>query len=113
MATVVEIPLIPNTAQRLRVTLNGITYTFDLRWNSVAGCWILDILSADATVAILRGIPLVTGLDLLGQYHYTQIGGVGALVVLTFGVGNSVSDVPTFGALGVESHLYFSMRDAA
>ena len=63
--------------------------------------WFLDLADANNN-AVLTGIPLVTGLDLLAQYAYLGIGGM--LVVQS---DNDLSLVPDFNSLGVTGHLYF------
>lgn len=103
--TTLEIPLSPSQNQRLQVTLNSIAYALVCRWNDVSTCWILDVYEADGTTAVLRGVPLVTGADLLGQYAYLGLGG--SLVVLTIAVGHPPEEVPTFDNLGTDGHLYF------
>lgn len=97
--TAVEIPLTAD-AQVFTITLNGVAYQLTLMWRSGAG-WVLDI--ADATGnALVGGIALVTGVDLLGQFAYLGIGG--SLAVLTAG---DIQQPPDFDGLGTESRLYF------
>jgi hypothetical protein len=48
-------------------TLDGVTYTFTLRYNLRIQTWMLDV--GDVIGApIVCGIPLIAGRDLLGQY---------------------------------------------
>ncbi|WP_250538817.1 MULTISPECIES: phage baseplate plug protein [unclassified Caballeronia] len=98
--TAYEIPLSAKP-QTFSIALGGVTYKMTIRWNVPAAAWMLDI--ADATGNPMVGsVPLVTGVDLLGQYAY--LGFTGQLVVQT---DNDPDAVPTFGNLGSTGHLYF------
>lgn len=100
MTTYYEIPLSP-TPQTFNISLAGVTYKFTVSWNWVSACWVIDI--ADATGnPVVRGIPMVTGVDLLSPYAYLGFGG--QLVVQT---DNAPDVVPTFGDLGSTGHLYW------
>lgn len=98
--TVYEIPLTPQP-QIFNIVLGAVPYILTLTWNTVAQTWMLDI--ADSTsVPIVRGIPLVTGADLLAQYAYLELGG--SLYVKT---DSNADAIPTYTNLGSDSHLYF------
>jgi hypothetical protein len=98
--TAYEIPLSAKP-QTFSIALGGVTYKMTLRWNVPAAAWMLDI--ADATGNPMVGsIPLVTGVDLLGQYAH--LGFIGQLVVQT---DHDPDAVPTFDNLGTTGHLYF------
>jgi hypothetical protein len=107
MTTFSKIPLQPIQPQTLRVTLQGVEYTFKVAWNPVAQIWMLDIYSSDATVAILRGIPLVTGADLLEQFNYIPIATHAALLAITTGPGTPPDETPTFTNLGIDGQLIY------
>ena len=107
MATYYEIPLVPGQGQVLQTTLQGVTYTLKVVWNPVAACWVMDILDETGLVPILRGVPLVTGHDLLEQYEYLYVGSNAAMMVTTVGVGESPDEVPTFSDLGIDGKLYY------
>lgn len=100
MATYYEIPLSP-TPQKISIPLGGITYSMTVKWNWVSACWMLDIADASGN-ALVNGIPIVTGVDLIGQYAY--LGFAGKLVAQT---DNDPDAVPTFDDLGTTGHLYF------
>jgi hypothetical protein len=102
---VFEIPLVPGTPQRLSVELGETTYVLMARWNDISACWILDIYEFDGVTPVLRGVPMVTGADLLGQYEYLELGG--NLIALTIAVGHPPDEVPTFDNLGIDGHLYY------
>lgn len=101
MATTYEIPLSP-APQRFSIQLNGVTYFLSLTYrDAVMGGWILGISDVDE-VAIVNGIPLVTGRDLLEPFGYLGIGGA-----LWASTDADPYAVPTFDNLGEASHLYF------
>lgn len=101
-----EIPLQP-TPQTLAIQLGGSQYILAVYWNLVSLCWMLDIYDVNEN-PLLRGIPLVTGTDLLNPFEYAGIDG--ELVVQTDSDPNSV---PTFQNLGSQGHLYFLSPAAA
>lgn len=102
--TYYEIPL-QASAQQFSIQLAGVVYQFTLIWRTGAEAgWFLDIaLSSGA--AVVQGIPLVTGADLLAQYPDKNFGG--ALRVATDGDPDAV---PTYGNLGAASHVYFGVE---
>ncbi len=88
--------------QKFLIQLISTTYQFVLIWRDTdQGGWYLDI-NDTAGNAIVNGIPLLPGSDLLAQYQYLGIGG--SLYVLTD--GNPLA-APTFDSLGVTTWLYF------
>ena len=99
--TIYEIPLAP-APQQLQINLVGVDYIFTIYWCWPAQCWMFDLAVASTTAYLLQGVPLVTGIDLLAQYAYLNIGG--ALVVQT---DNEPMTMPTFTNLGQAAHLYF------
>jgi hypothetical protein len=109
MATNVEIPTQPGGPFSERVTLQDVTYTLNFRWNTVAQVWTVDFYDEAGTSAILRGVVLVTGCDLLEQFAYLTLGARLILTVMTIGPGVSPDDVPGFNDLGVDGHLYATM----
>lgn len=98
--SVFEIPLI-SMPQKLEISLAGVTYNLVVRWIESSQFWILDINDQN-NVPIIDGIPLVLGLDLLGQYEYLNLGG--SLVVKSDVDANAP---PTSANLGSQSHLLF------
>ncbi|MGO4412493.1 hypothetical protein AB4Z27_06015 [Cupriavidus sp. KB_39] len=101
MPTFYEIPLSPDP-QRFTVTLSGVDYRMTVQYRDAGGAgWVLDI--ADATKQpIVSGIPLATGVNLLGQYAH--LGFVGRLWVQG---ADEPDDVPTFEDLGIGSHVFW------
>lgn len=99
--SIFEVPL-NGQPQTLQITLSNVVYQLTVQWRNSCG-WVLDIASQTG-VAIIHGIPLVTGADLLAQYRYLGI--KGSLVVST---DASPDTVPTYANLGTASHLYFAV----
>jgi hypothetical protein len=106
MANIYEIPTSPGEPFVERVTILGITYTLYFCWNWVAQCWTLDWYDETTTIPLLRGMPVVTGCDLLEQYQYMRPGWNTVLTALTIGPDVSPDTVPTFDNLGTDGHLY-------
>lgn len=99
MTTYYEIPLSAKP-QKFNITLAGTTYAFTVRWNIPNASWIIDIADSGGS-AIVSGVPMVTGVDLLAQYSYLNFG-----FQLVAQTDNSPDTVPTYGSLGTTSHLY-------
>lgn len=95
--------LIPLQAsnQIFMISLAGVQYQLRVRWNSANRAWTLD-LSTPSGAAIISGIPLVTGQDLLAPYAYLNLGG--QLIAQTT---NDATAVPTQANLGSTGNLYF------
>lgn len=90
------------------ITLAGVEYQLTVRWNDAdQGGWMLDIAEPDDGADILLGIPLVTGIDLLGQHAHLGLGGQLAVFA-----GDS-DDAPDQETLGKAVKLYFITEDEA
>jgi hypothetical protein len=87
-------------SQVLSITLSGVVYTLSVQYRNGLG-WILDIADSQGN-AIVCGIPLITGADLLAQYDY--LGFTGSLWVQTT---SDPDAVPTFANLGTDGLLYY------
>ncbi|MCY1536175.1 hypothetical protein D9M68_716190 [compost metagenome] len=73
-----------------------------MQWrNAAESGWTLDIADANGN-AIVNGIPLVTGCNLLEPYAH--LGFAGVLWVQTTADPDAV---PSFESLGIGSHLYW------
>jgi len=99
MTTYYEIPLSPEP-QTFTIPIGGVTYGFNVQWNVNNASWIIDIADASGN-PIVSGIPVVTGVDLLGQFGYLGFG-----FQLVAQTDNSPDTVPTFDNLGTTAHLY-------
>ena len=73
--TAFDVPITPGVPQTFTISLGGTFYNLTLRWSTSMAAWFLDLADANNN-AVLTGIPLVTGLDLLAQYAYLGIGGM-------------------------------------
>lgn len=64
------LPFVPSVpAYDFSVDIDGVSYTFDVRWNSRARAWYFDVLESDGT-PIARGIKVVLGAYLgRGRLH--------------------------------------------
>jgi hypothetical protein len=107
MTTYYEIPL-SGAPQSFNVALptsgtdptTSGAYRMVLQYRAAAmGGWTIDLYDGVGN-ALVCGIPLVTGTDLLGQYVYLNLGG--NLVCYSEAVPDAV---PTFNNLGSGSHL--------
>ena len=92
-----EIPLSPDN-QQFVIAVSGVTYTMRINWRDPV--WYLDLLSADLTPVALA-LPLITGVDLLAQYAYLNLG-----FSLVVGTDIAGQENPTKSDLGITSHLY-------
>ena len=95
--SVSEIPLSPDN-QQFAVALAGQSFQMTITWRAVF--WCLDIMDS-AGADLIKGIPLITGADLLAQYRYLELG-----FSLYVGCDNQSSENPTEADLGIYSHLY-------
>lgn len=96
-----EIPLSPEP-QRFTITLSGVDYRLTVQYRKAGGIgWVLDIADAN-NAPLVSGIPLVTGIDLLGQYRH--LGFAGRLWVQG---ADDPDNVPTYGDLGIGSHVFW------
>lgn len=91
-----EIPLSADN-QRFSIRINAATFTFRLLWRD--GLWILDLNDA-AGLALLCGVPLVTGSDLLAQYGYLGLG-----FALRVSCDDPTQELPSKTDPGSASHL--------
>ena len=95
-----EIPLQP-TNQNIRISILNVNYIIRTYYCDIEnGGWVIDISDSSGN-AILHGIPLVTGADLLGQYEYLGLG-----FGLMFASDGDIDAVSGFNDLGVSGHLY-------
>lgn len=97
-----EVPLTP-APQSFSIPLSGVTYRMSFQWieSDISSGWVMNIADSDGA-PIANGIPLVTGVNLLGQYEY--LGFVGGLAVQT---DHDPNAAPTFLNLGDTSHLLY------
>jgi hypothetical protein len=96
--TAFQIPTKP-TPESFDVSLSGVNYKFVTRFNFVANVWMIDIFNANTNLPIVTSLPVVTGVNILGQFEY--LGFVGALYALTAGDEFAPPTFDNFGSDGV------------
>lgn len=89
-------------SQRFDITLSNIQLTMVNRYNAKIESWVIDILDGVTGQLLIPSMPLVTGIDLLGQYKYLGI--PGQLIVSTIG---DFGAVPNLENLGKQSNLFY------
>jgi hypothetical protein len=74
---VVPLDTFPNQTWKVSVSVNGGVQTFlvALRYNAIAGYWVMTIYNSQG-VLLLDSLPMITGLNILQQYGYLQIGSI-------------------------------------
>lgn len=99
-----QIYKVPLTGQqeKFKLRFKGVQYSCTIYWNYLMENWVISFYLATDNTPLVLAMPLVTGVDLLKQYKYLEIGG--RLLVYTNG---SLSATPTYTDLGSESNLYF------
>lgn len=112
MSLIVPIPLTngePSPYFDMQVALEGITFTFQIRWNARASAWFLDVLDATGTNLLRAGIRLVADWPL--DAYAPKRTPSGALVAVdSSGAGRD----PTVDDLGLRVKLlYFSSVELA
>lgn len=101
-AQVYNIPLEVGTPQTFSATIGLIEYRFTLRYLNVQdGGWVIDIADSSGN-ALISGMPMVTGCNLLEQYGHLGFGG--ALYVQTT---SDPDAAPSFSNLGSDGLLYW------
>lgn len=98
--TTYKIPLTPEP-QSFFINLAGKSYKLVNLWNPTANSWVLDFYD-EKEIPILRGVPLVAGVDLLEQHTSLYFGGK-----LYAQTENAKFEIPTFENIGISSFLYF------
>lgn len=92
-----EIPLSPEN-QQFSISLAGQSFQMSVTWRAVF--WCLDIMDSGGN-DLIKGIPLITGADLMAQYAYLNLG-----FSLYVGCDDPANENPTEADLGINSHLY-------
>lgn len=100
MPTTSIIPTQP-VSEQFRVTLNDVMYQIRKVWRN--DTWYIDISDENGN-AIILGMPLVTGADLLVQHEHLGLGGI--LQVATNGKDPDL--MPTYEGLGSISQIYWT-----
>ena len=93
-----EIPL-TSGSQILYCNIGSITYRLSINWRDPYGYY-LDLADNNGNY-IIRGVPIVTGCDIMAQLKYLNI--PGQWVILTDGQQPYLN--PSYNALGLTSHF--------
>ena len=91
-----EIPLSPEN-QQFSISLAGQSLQMAVTWRAVF--WCLDVMDSSGA-DLIKGIPLITGADLLAQYAYLGLG-----FKLAVFCDDATQAYPTKTDLGTRSHL--------
>lgn len=97
-----RIPLI-NEPQIFEISLSGREYRIISRWNPQMDAWQFCLSDAITGEPLLTCLPLVTGVDLLEQFHHLGI--PGKLFCFTEGDRDAP---PTLDNLGVQGLVYYA-----
>ena len=90
MAYVIPLTLDPDQNFKCTIPVNNLNLSlfFRVRFNTIANYWTLSVSDSKGNI-LIDNIPLVTGVDLLGQFGYMGIGS--AMIINT---GNASTDSP-------------------
>jgi hypothetical protein len=78
------VPVTSASKGNFTCVLGDTSLDFATRWNELSSVWTMDLTRTDDGQALLRGIPLVLGADLLAPYGL----GLGSLILVdTSGAG--------------------------
>ncbi len=92
--------------QSFSLFMGGKLWTITLRWNQASNHWVFDFADGDR-VDVLTGVPLVTGVDLVGQHRHLGFGG--GLILQT---DHDPLQPATFDTLGVTARVFYVVEDA-
>ena len=100
MATV-EITLIQQP-EIFKISLDGVRYNVKKYWNDYAQYWVMDFSDVNNN-KLLSGVPLVSGVDILGQFKH--LGLTGDLRIIS---DDGLSVEADYDTIGIKSHLYWT-----
>ena len=91
------------------LTLDGVRFRLDTYTNKADGAWYMDLYDED-NVALVQGIAIVTGLDLLFPYRYLDV----PPGILFVNDQDGPQEDPTLSTfLDEEAALYYQTADEA
>jgi len=93
----VPVPARPVT---FTIPLGGIQYNWQTYWLVPMECWVVNIADSRGN-PLINGIPLVPGLNLLGQFGYVIDG------TLFVRSDHDPDAIPDFTHLGITGHVFF------
>ncbi len=98
-----QLPIINSKLdQKFTTALEGVTYTFRIKWNFRASRFIMDIATAQGE-AILEGIPMVVSWPLIGRFKDDRLP-PGEIFILDTSDANSE---PGEESLGVTHYVLY------
>lgn len=100
MSEFFTIPLEADAGYSFNVALENTQYTITIHWNVTEEAYYMDLATVDLSVDI-KGIKLVTGINLLRQY---PIDGLGGMFIADMSGEDSE---PTFDSLGDTHVLWY------
>ena len=75
---IISIPIDSSPNQSFQVSLPFETTNrpiqFEVSFNDLSSYWVLNLFDPTEGVYLLTAVPLVPGLDILGQYQYLNLG---------------------------------------
>lgn len=92
MTTIIEIPVEQIPFYKTSIVLSGQVYEFTFRWTTRLPAWFMDVGT------VLKGVKVVTGIDLLEPYHYIDDLPSGQLVAFR---NSGTSSKPFFDDFGI------------
>lgn len=98
---ILRIPL-EAVPQRFAIELSGVSLIMACRWNPELPAWTLDVYDGETSAPLAMGLPIVTGVDLLGQHRHLGI--PGQLLVHVEGADEAA---PTLDNLGSLADVYY------
>jgi hypothetical protein len=101
---IIKLPLSSDPAQSFITQLGSTKYQFDVRWNDRAAVWCADIVDAATQQAILQGLPLVLGCELLQPYNLAM----GRLLVVD---ETGTAKDASYDDLGTRVNVYWISAD--
>lgn len=83
----------PNQKTTVSIEVNGsqLNLQLFLRYNTMAGYWVVDITNLDTNELLIASMPVLSGYNLLEQYTYHEIGKC-AIVNIGSGVAADLND---------------------
>lgn len=101
---ILQLPFTTDCPQTVTCLLGDTNYQFNLIWNERSSVWMLDILNPVTQIAIVSGLALVLGPDLLVRFAL----GIGGLVVVD---ETGTATEATLTSLGTTTNVYWVSPD--
>lgn len=79
-----------NQKFQITVEVNGNTVTLDvfLRYNRMAGYWVISLTDSNTETLLLDSVPMLPGINILEQYGYLKIGSCGLINISNISMNN-------------------------